>query len=257
MLRIIYALGVIICLSYGAISFGQSRFFLEPEAGYQYANLNQFNSEILSNDFSQVKLDDLHHGLHLTMNVGYQFNHLWEVAAFFQYQNFQTKNLKENLSFEDPMPGGPNYTYSLRRRVALQNYLIGFRTSVSTVKLLRKKEEVPPLDVAAELALGYYWGRYHNDRITYMWNQLDNPNLSRDSLSYSGISIRPSLALKWAINRSWLSELTLRGGLNLSTRPIFEQTIYDEGAAYLNEVPVNFNGFFFSVAIRTYFQRKE
>ena len=250
---------IVLCVSVMTIFAvnGQHGFYIEPSIGYRYAELNSFNEYWLNKNYTEPVFDDIHHGEQMKMAFGYDTEKWLDFAAHFDVSFFKAENFQENLSYEDPMPGGPNFTYSLKSKASFVNYSFGVNVGASLRYFITKEKKPYKWDYQLEFGSSYFWGEYQDDRIVYMWNQMDNSYLSRDSVKYSGFEFSPALAVKWNLNWKWISTVVLRSGGRFSTQPIFTKGFFEAGEYKSIDVPFNFNGFFVSFAIRTYWNRSQ
>ena len=190
----------------------------------------------------------MHLGYSLNLGGNYDWRKAFSVGLLFQYCDYSISQYKSDLTFTDPMPGGPNFTYDLQLRRTLRSFRFGLGSTLFI-------DQINPKTAFSRVNYGIYFdffhgvGKYQNDRTSFQWGQGDG-NLTRTTYDFNYTNLRYGLAI--ALN------FKSHQGIKLLWKTGVQHTL----RSYLNahtsngqqDIETDFTGAHTSLALRFYFK---
>lgn len=228
-----------------------SKIRIELGAGYQYAALTEFNKEFVSGQYLNLYSRELHSGWTAKTNFTYEMKQFLYAGVDFSYRNYHISGSRKNLSYIDPEPGGPNYTYDLREDIKLNNLAFGIRTTIYFDQL-KETNKSTKINYGLELIGNYALSKYTNTRTTYLWSQGEGSS-KITTVNINHLNIGFGLNIKYRFNNDIFQAIIFRCGLNKSINSIIRA---NEAPLYLIEdLKVDFSGIYLNLCLELGWKR--
>ncbi|MFT5778438.1 MAG: hypothetical protein ACI837_001394 [Crocinitomicaceae bacterium] len=238
---------IVITLSFSCLSqeiAKKSRLGIEVSGGYEYSFLEDFNEELVRNQFADVFSHDLNSGWSISASPTFQFNRFLNAGIDITYRSYHISGFKSDLFFADLEIGGPSFSYDIQRDIHLNNLGFGIKTTIYFDQL-RDKREDSKFNFGLDLKGNYVRGKYKNVQTLYNHNENEG-NANTKSAKFNYWTFRVGLTMKRKFDKHIFRSIILKSGWNQSINA--EVPITNIFGEY-EKLKVDLSGFYIELCI--------
>lgn len=219
--------------------------------GYDYSFLKDFNEVFVNNEVfvKNYYEQDLNFGWTINANLTYYLTRFLNVGVEINNATYHLSYFKSNLSYEDPMIGGPNFTYDEEKDIYLHNYGYGITTTLYLDQFNELKQN-SKFNFGIDLSGNYVNGEFKQITTTYQWgkaNNLDNGHSYSENVKYKYVTIKGGLNIKYNLNKKILHSIIFKCGFRQALNPEIPNPYSFPGES--NKTKVDLSGFYANLHI--------